>query len=97
MNANPFANESIIFTQNGHYSREFARRSDAGMVGVNVAIPVLMSVFHFTGHKNSFFGDLHAIGKDSIRFYTESKIVTSHWFDDQDHHGRNTDTWGGAM
>lgn len=97
MNANPFANGSIIFTQNGHYSREFARRSDAGMVGVNVAIPVPMSVFPFTGHKNSFFGDLHAIGKDGVRFYTESKIVTTHWFDDQGHHGKKTDTWGGAM
>jgi malonate-semialdehyde dehydrogenase (acetylating)/methylmalonate-semialdehyde dehydrogenase len=62
------------------------------MVGVNVAIPVSMNVFPFTEHKNSLFEDLRAIGKDGFRFYTEPKIVTSHWFDDQGHHGRRTDT-----
>lgn len=96
MNANPFANGSIIFTGSGHYSREFARRTDAGMVGINVAIPVPMSIFPFTGHKDSFFGDLHAIGKDGMRFYTESKIVTSQWFEDDTAH-KKTDTWGGNV
>ncbi|SEK92692.1 CoA-acylating methylmalonate-semialdehyde dehydrogenase [Parapedobacter koreensis] len=95
MNNNPYANGSIIFTNNGHYSREFARRTHAGMVGINVGIPVPVSIFPFTGHKQSFFGDLHAIGKDGVRFYTESKIVTTHWFGPGE--GKKMDAWGGAM
>lgn len=97
MNQNPYANGSIIFTQNGYYSREFARRTDAGMVGINVSIPVPMSIFPFTGHKESFFGDLHTLGKDGMRFYTESKIVTSHWSLSDPTKKRNTDTWGAAI
>ncbi|MHB8928789.1 MAG: CoA-acylating methylmalonate-semialdehyde dehydrogenase, partial [Bacillota bacterium] len=58
MNASPYANGSCIFTESGHYAREFARRTHAGMVGVNVGIPVPISVFPFSGHKNSFIGDL---------------------------------------
>ncbi|MDF2612167.1 MAG: CoA-acylating methylmalonate-semialdehyde dehydrogenase, partial [Lachnospiraceae bacterium] len=72
MNQNPFANGSVIYTQNGYYAREFAARTDGGMVGVNVGIPVPIGVFPFSGHKNSFFGDLHCLGKDGVRFYTES-------------------------
>ena len=81
MNANPYANGSVIFTESGYYSREFALRTHGGMVGVNVGIPVPMGVFPFTGHKQSFFGDLHAIGKDGVRFFTETKAVTARWFD----------------
>lgn len=93
MNANPFANGSIIFTESGYYSREFMKRTDAGMVGVNVGIPVPVSVFPFTGHKNSFFGDLHTLGKDGVKFYTESKVVTTHWFNPTQK-GQSVDTWG---
>ena len=81
MNANPYANGSVIFTESGYYSREFALRTHGGMVGVNVGIPVPMGIFPFTGHKQSFFGDLHAIGKDGVRFFTETKAVTARWFD----------------
>jgi malonate-semialdehyde dehydrogenase (acetylating)/methylmalonate-semialdehyde dehydrogenase len=81
MNANRFANGSVIFTQSGQSAREFVRRTHAGMVGVNVGIPVPAGVFPFSGHKDSFFGDLHALGKDGVRFYTETKCVTSTWFD----------------
>ena len=63
MNHNPFANGSVIFTQNGHYAREFASHTDGGMVGVNVGIPVPVGVFPFSGHKNSFIGDLHCLGR----------------------------------
>ena len=56
MNANEFANGASIFKLNGYYSREFTRRSDAGMVGVNVGIPVPISAFPFCGHKASFLG-----------------------------------------
>ncbi len=55
MNANPYANSFVIFTESGYYSREFALRTHGGMVGVNVGIPVPMGVFPFTGHKQAFW------------------------------------------
>ena len=80
MNANQFANGSVIYTESGHYAREFAYRTDGGMVGVNVGIPVPLGIFGFTGHKQSFFGDLHCMGRDGFIFFTESKNVTTTWF-----------------
>ena len=77
MQANRFANGSCIYTTSGFAAREFSRRSDAGMVGINVGIPVPFSIFPFSGHKQSFFGDLHTMGKDGVAFYTETKSVTS--------------------
>ncbi len=97
MNANPFANGSVIFTQSGYYAREFAKRTDGGMVGVNVGIPVPVGVFPFTGHKNSFFGDLHCLGKDGFRFYTETKAVTTRWFDEEEKKAKSVDTWDGSV
>jgi len=65
------------------------------MVGVNVGIPVPISVFPFSGHKDSFFGDLHVLGKDGVAFYTETKSVTSRWF------GKGSEvkmtTWEGSI
>ncbi|WP_028329344.1 CoA-acylating methylmalonate-semialdehyde dehydrogenase [Brachyspira alvinipulli] len=84
MNDNEFANGSVIYTQSGYYAREFAKRTHGGMVGVNVGIPVPISVFGFTGHKNSFFGDLHAMSTDGVRFFTEQKTVTTHWPEEGD-------------
>ena len=95
MNANPFANGSVIYTQNGRYAREFTRRTHGGMVGVNVGIPVPVCSFGFTGHKRSFFGDLHTMGTDGVRFYTEKKTVTSTWFEDG--HSGIVDTWDGTL
>lgn len=97
MNNSRFANGSVIFTQNGHYSREFARRTHGGMVGINVGIPVPVGVFPFTGHKDSFFGDLHALGRDGIRFFTETKAVTARWFDKEEMQKKKIDTWDGAI
>ena len=97
MNNNPFANGSVIFTQSGHYAREFAKRTDGGMVGINVGIPVPMGAFPFSGHKNSFFGDLHCHGKDAFRFYTESKCVTSRWFDEEEKKKTTVNTWDGSL
>ena len=97
MNSNPFANGSVIFTQNGYYAREFARRTDGGMVGVNVVIPVPIGVFSFTGHKMSFFGDLHCHGKDAFRFYTETKTVTTRWFDEEEMKKESVDSWDGSL
>ena len=82
MNANPFANGSCIFTSSGYYSRKFVMDTDGGMVGVNVGIPVPSAYFPFSGNKDSFFGDLHVLGKDGYRFFTRAKTVTTHWFDD---------------
>ena len=97
MNNNPFANGSVIFTQNGHYAREFSRRTHGGMVGVNVGIPVPIGVFPFAGHKDSFFGDLHCLGKDGIKFYTETKCVTSRWFDEEEKKNTKVSTWDGTI
>lgn len=97
MNRNPFANGSVIFTQNGHYAREFARHTDGGMVGVNVGIPVPVGVFPFSGHKNSFLGDLHCLGKDGYRFYTETKVVTARWFDEEERESIKVTTWDGTV
>jgi len=97
MNTNPYANGSVIFTQNGYYSREFVRYTDGGMVGVNVGIPVPVGIFPFCGHKKSFFGDLHCLGKDGLRFYTESKAVTTHWFSGEESKSKVVSTWDGTI
>ncbi len=97
MNDNPYANGSVIFTQNGHYAREFTRYTDGGMVGVNVGIPVPIGFFPFSGHKDSFFGDLHCLGKDAYRFFTESKCVTTRWFDEEEIKKTEVSTWDGTI
>ena len=95
MNANPFANGSCIFTQSGYYSRKFAMETDGGMVGINVGIPVPTAYFPFSGNKDSFFGDLHVLGKDGYRFFTRAKTVTTHWFDEAAGK-RKVGTWEGS-
>ncbi len=99
MNASEFANGSVIYTQNGYYARDFAHRTHAGMVGINVGIPVPVGIFGFTGHKNSFFGDLHVMGKDGVRFFTEVKNVTSTWFREGEgpQISKKVDTWDGTI
>ena len=96
MNGSRFANGSVIFTESGHCARRFAKETDSGMVGINVGIPVPLGIFGFTGHKQSFFGDLHCMGRDGFIFFTESKNVTSTWF-----MGKATpakiSTWDGTM
>jgi malonate-semialdehyde dehydrogenase (acetylating)/methylmalonate-semialdehyde dehydrogenase len=96
MNQNPFANGSVIYTESGHYAREFSKRTDGGMVGVNVGIPVPLGIFGFTGHKQSFFGDLHCMGRDGFIFFTESKNVTSTWFTGKAI-PKKASTWDGTM
>ena len=96
MNANPFANGSVIFTQNGYYARQFELLTDGGMVGINVGIPVPSAYFPVSGNKDSFFGDQHVLGLDGVRFYTRAKTVTKHWYDE---HSRKKvmDTWEGTV
>jgi malonate-semialdehyde dehydrogenase (acetylating)/methylmalonate-semialdehyde dehydrogenase len=96
MNGSRFANGSSIYTSSGRHAREFARRTHAGMVGVNVGIPVPYSIFPFSGHKGSFFGDLHTLGRDGVAFFTETKSVTSAWFTEGDSQGR-VGTWDGTV
>ncbi len=96
MNANRFANGSCIYTTSGLHAREFAKRTHGGMVGINVGIPVPFAIFPFTGHKDSFFGDLHAMGKDGVAFFTETKAVTSVWFTEEDSK-KTVSTWDGTL
>ena len=82
VNSNPYGNGTSIFTNSGAAARKYQREVTVGQVGINVPIPVPLPFFSFTGWKNSFYGDLHAYGKQAIRFYTETKTVTSRWLDD---------------
>jgi malonate-semialdehyde dehydrogenase (acetylating)/methylmalonate-semialdehyde dehydrogenase len=81
VNANPYGNGTAIFTASGAAARKYAHEIEVGQVGVNLPIPVPVPFFSFTGAKGSFYGDLHAYGKQSIRFFTETKTVISRWFD----------------
>jgi len=96
-NRSQFANGSCIFTESGYYSREFAKRSHAGMVGVNVGIPVPVAFFPFAGHKESFFGESHCLGADGIHFFTETKCVTTRWFTEVDKMQKKVSTWEGTI
>ncbi len=95
MNASRFANGASIFTQSGYYSRKFVTDTDGGMVGVNVGIPVPSAYFPFSGNKDSFFADLHVLGKDGYHFFTRAKTVTYHWFNDESAQ-RTVRTWEGS-
>lgn len=79
-----YGNGATIYTNNGKWGREFVQRVEAGMVGVNVGVPAPMGFFAFSGWKQSFYGDLHANGKDGVEFFTKKKTVTSRWFEDGD-------------
>ena len=79
-NENPFANGDAIFTSSGKAARDFQYKCESGNVGVNIGIVAPMAFFPFSGMKNSFFGILHAQGQESIRFFTESKVVIQRWF-----------------
>jgi malonate-semialdehyde dehydrogenase (acetylating)/methylmalonate-semialdehyde dehydrogenase len=80
VNRSPFGNATAIFTSSGKSAREYSSRCEVGMVGVNVGVAAPMAFFPFAGWKNSFFGDLHAHGKDAVGFYTEQKVIMSRWF-----------------
>ncbi|MGE8501478.1 MAG: CoA-acylating methylmalonate-semialdehyde dehydrogenase [Pseudomonas sp.] len=82
VNASPYGNGTSLFTRSGGAARYFQHAIEVGQVGINVPIPVPLPFFSFTGWKGSFYGDLHAYGKQAVRFYTETKTVTSRWFDD---------------
>ncbi|TXH66732.1 MAG: CoA-acylating methylmalonate-semialdehyde dehydrogenase [Lysobacteraceae bacterium] len=79
VNAHEYGNGTAIFTRDGGAAREFAHRVQAGMVGVNVPIPVPMAFHSFGGWKRSIFGPLHVHGPDGVRFYTRLKTITARW------------------
>ncbi|MEU5805675.1 CoA-acylating methylmalonate-semialdehyde dehydrogenase [Streptomyces sp. NPDC047718] len=81
INASPFGNGTAIFTRDGGAARRFQLEIQAGMVGVNVPIPVPVGYHSFGGWKDSLFGDHHIYGNDGIHFYTRGKVVTTRWPD----------------
>ena len=82
VNNNPFGNGTGIFTQSGAAARKFQSEIDVGQVGINVPIPVPVPYFSFTGSRGSKLGDLGPYGKQVVQFYTQTKTITSRWFDD---------------
>ena len=83
-NASPFGNACSIYTENGAAVRHWREHVEAGMLGVNVGVAAPMAFFPFNGVKNSFYGDLHATGKDGVRFFTENKVEISRFYSDPD-------------
>lgn len=79
INRNPWGNGAAIFTRDGNAARAFQLRVSAGMVGINVPIPVPMAYYSFGGWKASLFGDIHMHGPEGLRFYTRGKVVSSRW------------------
>lgn len=78
-NRSSFANGACIFTNNASAIRYFRENIDGGMLGINLGVPAPMAFFAFSGWKDSFYGDLHCNGKDSIEFYTHRKVVTARY------------------
>jgi malonate-semialdehyde dehydrogenase (acetylating)/methylmalonate-semialdehyde dehydrogenase len=79
VNASAFGNMACIFTASGAAARKFRYEAKAGNIGVNIGVAAPMAFFPFSGWKGSFFGDLHAQGRDAIEFYTDKKIVVERW------------------
>ncbi len=80
-NASPYGNAAVVYTQDGQVAREFADRASAGMIGVNVGVPVPREPFGFGGWNESRFGVGDITGRGSIQFWTQSKKITSHWIE----------------
>jgi malonate-semialdehyde dehydrogenase (acetylating) / methylmalonate-semialdehyde dehydrogenase len=79
VNSHPMANGVACYTRDGNVAREFSRRIEVGMVGINVPIPVPMAWHGFGGWKSSLFGDMHAYGEEGVRFYTRQKSIMQRW------------------
>ena len=79
INASRYGNAASIFTQKGGYAREFKYRVNAGNIGINVGVAAASASFPFGGKNDSFFGDLHGQGPDSVRFYTDYKVIIERW------------------
>ncbi|SFR67819.1 malonate-semialdehyde dehydrogenase (acetylating) / methylmalonate-semialdehyde dehydrogenase [Marinobacter daqiaonensis] len=84
VNANPNGNGTAIFTRSGAAAHRYQEKIDVGQVGINVPIPVPVPLFSFTGSRGSKLGDLGPYGKQVVDFYTQTKTVTSRWFDEDE-------------
>ena len=78
-NKSEFANGACLYTDSANAVRTFREDIDAGMLGVNLGVPAPMAFFPFSGYKKSFYGDLHANGKDGVEFYTRKKMLTARY------------------
>lgn len=78
-NQSEFANGACLFTDSAKAIRQFREEIDAGMLGINVGVPAPMAFFPFSGYKKSFYGDLHANGRDGVEFYTRKKMITARY------------------
>ncbi|MGZ3714088.1 MAG: CoA-acylating methylmalonate-semialdehyde dehydrogenase [Ktedonobacterales bacterium] len=79
VNESPFGNMACLFTSSGAAARKFRYEARAGNIGINVGVAAPMAFFPFSGWKESFFGDMHAQGRDAVEFYTEQKVVVERW------------------
>ncbi|HUO27027.1 MAG TPA: CoA-acylating methylmalonate-semialdehyde dehydrogenase [Candidatus Aquilonibacter sp.] len=75
----PYGNQASLFTSSGSAARRFRYEAPAGNIGINIGVAAPMAYFPFSGWKNSFFGDLHGQGRDSVEFYTDKKVVVERW------------------
>ena len=75
----PYGNQASLFTSSGAAARRFRYEAPAGNIGINIGVAAPMAYFPFSGWKDSFFGIMHAQGRDAIEFYTEKKIVVERW------------------
>jgi malonate-semialdehyde dehydrogenase (acetylating)/methylmalonate-semialdehyde dehydrogenase len=80
IHASPFGNAASIFTGSGKWAREFQYRVQCGNIGINIGLVAPMAFFPFSGMKDSNIGWMHGQGQDTIRFFTESKVVIQRWF-----------------
>lgn len=78
-NQSQYGNAAVLYTQSGAAMRYFRDHIEAGMLGVNIGVPAPMAFFPFSGWKGSFYGDLHATGRDGVEFYTRKKMITTRW------------------
>ena len=78
-NQSDFANGACLFTDSAKSIRKFREEIDAGMLGINIGVPAPMAFFPFSGWKKSFYGDLHANGRDGVEFFTHRKMVTARY------------------
>jgi malonate-semialdehyde dehydrogenase (acetylating)/methylmalonate-semialdehyde dehydrogenase len=79
VNRSAYGNMACLFTSSGAAARQFRYEARAGNIGINVGVAAPMAYFPFSGWTESFFGDLHAQGRDAIDFYTEKKVVVERW------------------
>ena len=79
VNAASYGNMACLFTSSGAAARKFRYEAQAGNIGINIGVAAPMAFFPFSGWKESFFGDMHAQGRDAIEFYTQKKVVVERW------------------